>query len=88
MSQLPRVASAILDDRKIIRYLLNTVHPTGAPKTKFFISFGFSPDAPPHTMENSLLRSGESYASINATGSQDVDSRWPPERGLLAGQSP
>jgi hypothetical protein len=43
MSKLLRVASAILDDRKIIRYLLNTVHPTGASKAQFFISFGFSP---------------------------------------------
>jgi hypothetical protein len=43
MSQLPRVANAILDDRKITQYLLNTVHPTGASKAKFFMSFGFSP---------------------------------------------
>ena len=43
MSQLPRVADAILDDRKITQYLLSTVHPTGAAKTKFFMSFGFSP---------------------------------------------
>jgi|HubBroStandDraft_6_1064221.scaffolds.fasta_scaffold172959_5 hypothetical protein len=43
MSQLPRVANAILDDRKITQYLLSTVHPTGASKAKFFISFGFSP---------------------------------------------
>jgi hypothetical protein len=38
MSQLPRVANAILDDRKITQYLLSTVHPTGASKAKFFIS--------------------------------------------------
>ena len=43
MSQLPRVANAILDDRKITHYLLSTVHPTGASKAKFFMSFGFSP---------------------------------------------
>ena len=42
MSQLPRVANAILDDRKINQYLLSTVHPTGATKAKFFMSFGFS----------------------------------------------
>ena len=45
MSQLPRVANAILDNRKITQYLLSTVHPTGASKAKFFISFGFSPAA-------------------------------------------
>src|SRR5215471_19503867 len=38
-----------------------------------------SPGAPPHTMENSPLRTGELYASINATGRQDVESRSPPE---------
>jgi hypothetical protein len=43
MSQLPRVANAILDDRKITHYLLSTVHPTGAPESKFFMFFGFSP---------------------------------------------
>jgi hypothetical protein len=43
MSQLPRVANAILEDRKITQYLPNTVHPTGAAKAQFFMSFGFSP---------------------------------------------
>ena len=43
MSRLPGVANAILDDRKITQYLLNAVHPTGAAKAKFFMSFGFSP---------------------------------------------
>ena len=42
MNQLPRVVNAILDDRKITQYLLSTVHPTGASKAKFFMSFGFS----------------------------------------------
>ena len=42
MSQLPRVANAILENRKITQYLLSTVHPTGASKAKFFMSFGFS----------------------------------------------
>lgn len=42
MSQLPRVANAILDDRKITQYLLDADHPTGAAKANFFLSFGFS----------------------------------------------
>ncbi|MGH7060614.1 MAG: DUF6883 domain-containing protein, partial [Stellaceae bacterium] len=42
MSQLPGVANAILDDRKITRYLLDADHPTGAAKAQFFLSFGFS----------------------------------------------
>jgi hypothetical protein len=43
MSRLPRVANAILDNRKITQYLLSTVHPTGASRAKFFVSVGFSP---------------------------------------------
>ena len=43
MSQLPRVANAILDNRKMTQYLLSTVHPTEASKAKFFMSVGFSP---------------------------------------------
>ena len=42
MSQLPGAANAVLDDRKITQYLLNTVHPSGATKAKFFMSLGFS----------------------------------------------
>lgn len=41
MSQLPRVANAILDDRKITQYLLDPDHPIGAAKAKFLMSFGF-----------------------------------------------
>src|SRR5215471_4646945 len=44
MNKLPGIAKAILDDRKITQYLLSTVHPTGASKAKFFISFGFTPE--------------------------------------------
>jgi hypothetical protein len=43
MPKRDRVVNAILHDRKITRYLLSTVHPTDAPKAKFFMSFGFSP---------------------------------------------
>jgi hypothetical protein len=43
MSQLPRAAYATLADAKIRRYLLNTAHPTGAAKARFFVLFGFSP---------------------------------------------
>jgi len=39
------------------------------------------PDRGLHTMENSPLRTGEPYASINATGPQDAESRSP-RRGL------
>ena len=42
MSQLPNAASALLDDAKITNYLLDSAHPNGAPKEKFFTSFGFS----------------------------------------------
>lgn len=43
MSQLPGVAAATVDDRKITHYLLNPNHPNGgAGKATFFGNFGFS----------------------------------------------
>ena len=42
MSQLPRAAHATLADAKITQYLLNSAHPDGAAKARFFQAFGFS----------------------------------------------
>jgi len=42
MSQLPRLANAILDDAKITGYLLDSMHPIGGNKARFFSAFGFS----------------------------------------------
>ena len=43
MSQLPRAANAIVDDAKIINYLLNPAHsPQAAGKAKFFAACGFA----------------------------------------------
>jgi len=42
MSRLPDAANAIVEDAKIIRYLLNAAHRKGGAKSAFFASFGFS----------------------------------------------
>lgn len=34
-----------IDQAKIGRYLLNLDHPEGGPKARFFLGFGFSPEA-------------------------------------------
>lgn len=40
--RLPFAARALVEERKIVEYLLNREHPVGASKTKFFLSCGFS----------------------------------------------
>lgn len=40
--RLPNAENAIVDRRKITHYLLSKTHPEGAPKAKFFESFGFT----------------------------------------------
>src|SRR4051812_45667653 len=42
MAQLPNIATAIVDDRKIIDYLLNATHPQNQGKANFFGLFGFT----------------------------------------------
>ena len=41
---LPQAQSLIVDELKITGYLLNSQHPQGAAKAKFFLKRGFSPD--------------------------------------------
>lgn len=39
---------------KIVDYLLDTAHPRGGPKARFFLAFGFSP-AEPDAMAEALI---------------------------------
>ena len=71
MSQLARVANAILDDKKITQYLLSTVHPTGASKAKFCMSFAFSPGnwaAPKSALLNHPLNNPVTSQTSNPFG--------------------
>jgi len=43
--------NAIVHMDKITKYLLNSAHKTGAPKAKFFIAKGFSPERPEELAE-------------------------------------
>jgi hypothetical protein len=40
--KLPNAECAIVEERKIIEYLLNPVHPDGASKAHYFIAAGFT----------------------------------------------
>lgn len=40
--QLPNADRAIVDEKKIVEYLLSPSHPDGREKAKFFAAFGFS----------------------------------------------
>ena len=42
MSLLPNAANATLNDQKITQYLLDSSHPVGAGKAKFFMARGFT----------------------------------------------
>jgi hypothetical protein len=43
--QLPNVRLAIVEERKVTEYLLNTSHRFGASKARFFMAFGFTASA-------------------------------------------
>src|SRR5258705_11939134 len=83
MSRLLRVANAILDDRRINQYLLSTVHPTGASKAKFFMSFGFSLGNWAE-LKSALLNHPLNNPVTSQTSNQSV---WSKVRGQLLARS-
>ncbi len=42
MTKLPNIDAAVIEDAKLVDYLLNPVHPRGAAKAQFLAAFGFS----------------------------------------------
>ncbi|MFM9938770.1 MAG: DUF6883 domain-containing protein [Hyphomicrobiaceae bacterium] len=46
MAKLPNIDAAVVEDAKLIDYLLNPAHPRGAAKARFLASFGFSSARP------------------------------------------
>lgn len=46
MVKLPNIDAAVIEDAKLIDYLLNPAHPWGAAKARFLESFGFSSARP------------------------------------------
>ncbi len=44
--KLPNFEQAVIRGEKLEKYLLNTSHPDGASKARFFIKKGFSTDSP------------------------------------------
>lgn len=58
MSQhLPRSECAVVEQKKIVEYLLNPAHPDGASKAKFFLARGFGA-AQWQTMQTALQAQG------------------------------
>ncbi|MGI8438041.1 MAG: DUF6883 domain-containing protein [Chthoniobacterales bacterium] len=45
MSQLPHSTSLIVEEAKIVGYLLDLDHTDGGPKARFFLGRGFSPES-------------------------------------------
>ena len=41
--KLPNASRAVVDESKVVRYLLSAAHPDGRSKATFFASFGFRP---------------------------------------------
>lgn len=41
---LPNGKDAVVEQEKVVGYLLNATHPDGAAKAEFFLRFGFDPD--------------------------------------------
>jgi len=39
---LPNSGCALVEEKKVVEYLLNPAHPDGGPKAKFFLARGFS----------------------------------------------
>ena len=50
----------LVPEAKVVRYLLNELHPDGAPKARFFKLFGFDPDRP-----NDLMNAISSHPEVN-----------------------
>lgn len=66
--KLPHADRAVVPSDKISGYLLSLTHPDGRDKAVFFISFGFSPEAPGQ-LEAALLQQAGSQAIVKSVSS-------------------
>jgi hypothetical protein len=57
---LPRASRAQVDRAKVVEYLLNSAHPDGASKARFFLGFGFRFEHPDGLM-GALRRHGSAH---------------------------
>jgi hypothetical protein len=67
--RLPHAENAIVESDKIARYLLSGTHTRGRGKAQFFISFGFSPDAP-EVLRRALLQHAKASDVLSLDQSQ------------------
>lgn len=84
--ELPNAACAVVEEKKIVEYLLNLAHPDGGPKAKFFLARGFSAPAW-KTMRDSLTAQGRDNRVTKVTRMQwgtryQVDCNCPTPDGV------
>lgn len=58
--KLPNADNAVIDQAKLITYLLSSAHPLGRHKARFFRRFGFSAAAW-HKLAEALLKHGAQH---------------------------
>lgn len=63
---IPEAEAAVVEERKILDYLLSDEHPEGGPKARFFKSMGFSRDAWP-TLQAALKAHAMNPLSVGST---------------------
>jgi Domain of unknown function (DUF6883) len=63
---LPNPDQLILEDKKIVDYLLNPVHPYGAAKARFFRAFGFRVEDW-ETLAEALRQHGREHEVVRTT---------------------
>jgi hypothetical protein len=58
--KLPNAANAVIDEAKLVTYLLSPSHPLGRHKARFFRRFGFSAEAW-NKLAKALLKHGAQH---------------------------
>jgi hypothetical protein len=71
---VPNAHSSIIEEEKIVGYLLNLAHPDGAPKARFFLGLGFQPED--WQVLANELRSLVNRESISATVESDYGQKY------------
>lgn len=59
--KIPGFQNVLVDENKIIGYLLSETHPDGKHKARFFLRFGFTVDKPQSLLEALKKHAGNDY---------------------------
>lgn len=61
----------VIEQAKLVRYLLNPAHPEGGPKCRLFLRFGFRVEAP-NELANALIRHAEAHSASGRISTQTL----------------